>query len=225
MSALPDIEQATGQAFPPLFKQLHAAGRLSWGRPHPQWSEVVFPTLQAEPPVLLYAQEYEPLEPDELLEAWQELTAEDHYNPLRADLQLLPFARTGAGDSYCFWSNAPGVAEPPVVLVWHDDDRADVLAANYQDFLFRKMVEAVAEYEPPYSLLSHGDLAGNLQRWLQTHQSVLSGDQHAALQHLFARTGDIAEGNISDDDAQAIVAEVIGFDQLDASFAYVREDA
>ena len=108
---------------------------------------MVFPTLQADPPVLLYAQDYEPLEHDELLEAWQELTAEDHYNPLRTDLQLLPFARTGAGDSYCFWSNAPGSGEPPVVMVWHDDDRADVLAASYQDFLFRKMVEAVADYQ------------------------------------------------------------------------------
>jgi hypothetical protein len=56
-------------------------------------------------------QDYEPLEDDELLEAWQELTAEDHYNPLRTDLQLLPFARTGAGDSYCFWSNAPGFSD------------------------------------------------------------------------------------------------------------------
>ncbi|WP_258391737.1 SMI1/KNR4 family protein [Stenotrophomonas maltophilia] len=147
MSALSGIEQATGQTFPPLFKQLHAAGRLSWGATHPEWSEVVFPALQAEPPVLLYAQDYEPLEHDELLEAWQELTAEDHYNPLRTDLQLLPFARTGGGDSYCFWSNAPGFAESPVVLVWHDDDRADVLAASYQDFLFRKMVEAVADYQ------------------------------------------------------------------------------
>ncbi|EQM78192.1 SMI1/KNR4 family protein [Stenotrophomonas hibiscicola] len=225
MSALSGIEQATGQSFPPLFKQLHAAGRLSWGAPHPEWSEVVFPTLQADPPVLLYAQDYEPLEHDELLEAWQELTAEDHYNPLRPDLQLLPFARTGGGDSYCFWSNAPGFAEPPVVLVWHDDDRADVLAASYQDFLFRKMVEAVADYQAPYTLLSHGELAGNLRRWLQSHQSFLRGDQYAALQRLFARVDDIEEGNISDDDVQAIVAEVIGFERLDESFAYVREDA
>lgn len=29
MSTLSDIERATGQSFPPLFKQLHAAGRLS----------------------------------------------------------------------------------------------------------------------------------------------------------------------------------------------------
>ncbi|HHA2550871.1 SMI1/KNR4 family protein [Stenotrophomonas maltophilia] len=186
---------------------------------------MVFPTLQADPPVLLYAQDYEPLEDDELLEAWQELTAEDHYNPLRTDLQLLPFARTGGGDSYCFWSNAPGFAEPPVVLVWHDDDRADVLAASYQDFLFRKMVEAVADYQGPYTLLSHGELASNLRRWLQSHQPFLRDDQYAALQRLFARVDDIAEGNISDEDAQAIVAEVIGFERLDESFAYVREDA
>ncbi|WP_099530714.1 SMI1/KNR4 family protein [Stenotrophomonas maltophilia] len=225
MSALSGIEQATGQSFPPLFKQLHAADRLSWGAPHPEWSEVVFPTLQADPPVLLYAQDYEPLQDDELLEAWQELTAEDHYNPLRTDLQLLPFARTGGGDSYCFWSNAPGFAEPPVVLVWHDDDRADVLAASYQDFLFRRMVEAVADYQGPYTLLSHGELASNLRRWLQSHQPFLRDDQYAALQRLFARVDDIAEGNISDEDAQAIVAEVIGFERLDESFAYVREDA
>lgn len=225
MSRLTDIEQATGQAFPPLFQQLHDAGRLSWGGSHPQWSETVFPTLQDDPPVLLYAQEYEPLEYDELLEAWQELTAEDHYNPLRADLQLLPFARTGAGDSYCFWTNAPGFDEPPVVLVWHDDDRADVLAANYQDFVFRKMVEAVADYERPYSLLSHGELAVNLQRWLQNHQPVLRADQYAAVAALFAREGEIAEGDITDDDAQALVQQVIGFPRLDESFAYVREDA
>ena len=61
MSALSGIEQATGQSFPPLFKQLHAADRLSWGAPHPEWSEVVFPTLQADPPVLLYAYDYEPI--------------------------------------------------------------------------------------------------------------------------------------------------------------------
>lgn len=111
------------------------------------------------------------------------------------------------------------------MLVWHDDDRADVLAANYQDFLFRKMVEAVADYQAPYTLLSHGELAGNLQRWLQSHQSFLRDDQYAALQQLFARVDDIEEGNISEDDAQAIVVEVIGCERLDESFAYVREDA
>lgn len=225
MSTLTEIEQATGQAFPPFFQQLQAAGRLSWGGTHPQWSEAVFPTLQDDPPVLLYAQEFEPLEHDELLEAWEELTADDHYNPLRTDLQLLPFARTGAGDSYCFWTNAPGFAEAPVVLVWHDDDRADVLAASYQDFVFRKMVEAVVEYERPYSLLSHGDLAANLQRWLQSHQSILRSDQYAALAALFARDGEIADGDISDDEAQALVKQVIGFPRLDESFAYVREGA
>lgn len=109
------------------------------------------------------------------------------------------------------------------MLVWHDDERADVLAASYQDFLFRKMVEAVADYQAPYTPLSHGELASNLRRWLQSHQSFLRGDQYAALQRLFARVDDIEEGNISDDDVQAIVAEVIGFERWDESFAYVRD--
>ena len=94
--------------------------------------KVVFPALQAAPPVLLYAYDYEPIARERLHEAWSDLTAADHYNPLRADMQLLPFAETGAGDVYCFWTNAPGFAEPPVLLVWHDDDRADLLATVAQ---------------------------------------------------------------------------------------------
>ncbi len=112
MSALSGIEQATGQSFPPLFKQLHAADRLSWGAPHPEWSEVVFPTLQADPPVLLYAQDYEPLEHDELLEAWQELTAEDHYNPLRTDLQLLPLRGPAAATATASGATRPACRAP-----------------------------------------------------------------------------------------------------------------
>ena len=69
------------------------------------------------------------------------------------------------------------------------------------------------------------ELAVNLQRWLQNHQPVLRADQYAAVAALFAREGEIAEGDITDDDAQALVQQVIGFPRLDESFAYVREDA
>ncbi|MBE5271899.1 hypothetical protein A7X93_10285 [Stenotrophomonas maltophilia] len=222
MHTLAEIELATGQTFPALYHRLDTEDRLSWGATHPQWAQVFLPELQPVPPILLYAQDYEPLERGELLEAWQELTAEDHYNPLRQDLQLLPFARTGAGDSYCFWTNAPGCDEPPVLLVWHDDDRADVLARNLQDFLFRKMVEAVADYEAPYTLLSHGDLADNLQRWLGSHRAWLRDDQATALEALFARSAEIEQGEIDEDQAQALVQQLIGFERLDESFAYVR---
>lgn len=222
MHTLAEIELATGQTFPALYHRLDTEDRLSWGATHPQWAQVFLPELQPVPPILLYAQDYEPLERGELLEAWQELTAEDHYNPLRQDLQLLPFARTGAGDSYCFWTNAPGFDEPPVLLVWHDDDRADVLARNLQDFLFRKMVEAVADYEAPYTLLSHGDLADNLQRWLGSHRAWLRDDQATALEALFARSAEIEQGEIDEDQAQALVQQLIGFERLDESFAYVR---
>ncbi|MEG2805964.1 SMI1/KNR4 family protein [Stenotrophomonas sp.] len=223
MHTLAEIERTIGQTFPPLFHQLDAADQLSWGAPHPQWSSVHFPRLQAAPPVLLYAQEYEPLPREQLHPAWEALTAEDHYNPLREDLHLLPFAQTGAGDHYCFWTNAPGMAEAPVVLVWHDDDRADVLAANLQDFLFRKMVEAVVAFDPSYSLLSSAALAAELQAWLGTHRQWLRADQIAALEALFARTDDIANARIDEAEAQAIVQAIIGFERLDASFAYVRD--
>lgn len=92
----------------------------------------MFPTLLAQPPLLLHANEFEPIARNELREAWEDLTAEDHYNPLR-------------------------------------------------------------------------------------------DDQAAALEALFARTEDIASGQVGNDEAQALAKQMIGFARLDESFAYVRE--
>ncbi|MBA0287286.1 hypothetical protein D7Y26_22490 [Stenotrophomonas maltophilia] len=221
MSMLADLEQASGQTFPPLFRQLVEGNRFSWGEQGPNWYRTVFPQVQPQPPVLLYANDYEPIEPSELRAAWEDLTAEDHYNPLRDDLKLLPFARTGAGDHYCFWTNAPGSSESPVLLVWHDDDRADLLAASFQDFLFRKMAEAVVELEEEDSLLSEGDIGTNLQAWLGTHRGWLRRDQAAALQALYARVEDITAGEISDEDVQPLL-QLIAFDGIDSEMPYVQ---
>ena len=225
MNTLADVEKATGQIFPPLYHQLSASGQLQWGALGWEGFQQQSAQLRAQPPLLLFADEFEPIGRDELQEAWEDLTAEDHYNPLRDDLQLLPFARSGAGDAYCFWTNAPGFSEPPVVLVWHDDDRADILAANLQDFVFRKMVEAVVGLETQYSMLGKDTLADDLQAWLGTHRAWLRADQVAALESLFARTDEIVAGRISEDEGQALLKQVIGFARLDESFAYVREGA
>lgn len=146
MSVLFDIEQVIGQVFFFLFKQLQVVGWLSWGSLYLEWFEVVFLMLQVDLLVLLYVQEYELLEYDELFEVWQELIVEDYYNFLCFDLQFLLFVWIGGGDSYCFWSNVFGFVELFVVLVWYDDDCVDVLVVNYQDFLFCKMVEVVVDY-------------------------------------------------------------------------------
>lgn len=84
------------------------------------------------------------------------------------------------------------------------------------------MVEAVADYEAPYTLLSHGDLADNLQRWLGSHRAWLRDDQATALEALFARSAEIEQGEIDEDQAQALVQQLVGFERLDESFAYVR---
>lgn len=73
-------------------------------------------------------------------------------------------------------------------------------------------------------LLLYGELVSNLQCWLQSYQLFLCGDQFVVLQWLFVCVDDIEEGNISDDDVQVIVVEVIGFECLDELFVYVCED-
>ncbi len=108
-----------------------------------------------------------------------------------------------------------------MLLVWHDDDRADLLAASFQDFLFRKMAEAVVELEEEDSLLSEGDIGTNLQAWLGTHRGWLRRDQAAALQALYARVEDITAGEISDEDVQPLL-QLIAFDGIDSEMPYVQ---
>jgi len=213
-----DIEQQLGQRFPALYHQLHRDHMLDWGALCHGWVTSVYPTLRARPPLLLYAREFELIAPADIVGHAEQFTDEDSHVRLREGLQLLPFGSTGAGDYYCFWPDPNAPAEPRVVLLWHDDDRVDVLAANLQDFIFRMMVDAVADLGD--SLLEEGEVADNLQRWLESHRPYLRAAQVQALDALYADPA-IHAGGVGEDAAAALIQRSIGFDGIDTRFNYV----
>lgn len=44
---------------------------------------------------------------------------------------------------YAFYKNIVIDGSNPIVLVWHDANRTEILAKNFEDFIFRKMIERI----------------------------------------------------------------------------------
>ena len=57
-----------------------------------------------------------------------------------------PFAKTAEGNTYAFYKNVEVEGEYPIVLIWEDDE-AEYVAKNFEDFIFRKMLEAADDID------------------------------------------------------------------------------
>jgi len=149
MTTLNDLEKKHQYSFPKLYKILFEADMLNWMRgfelPLPEgktWAEDVYPGLKENPPLLLHSggSDFELLTPDDILnfefpEVWD--TDTHHF---------IPFAKTAEGNTYAFYENVENEGENPIVLIWEDDE-AEFIAKNFEDFIFRKMMEAAADID------------------------------------------------------------------------------
>jgi len=147
MITLEQLEIKHDYTFPSLFKTLFEKGKLNWMGSFEEplekgktWADDVYPTLKENPPLLLHSggSDFELLTPKAILdfkfpEAWD--TDTHHF---------IPFAKTSEGNTYAFYDN--GAEEPPIVLIWEDDE-AEYVAKNFEDFIFLKMLEAADDID------------------------------------------------------------------------------
>jgi len=149
MTTLEEIEAKHHYTFPKLYKQLGEGEMLNWMRGFDTalekgktWSADVYPTLKENPPLLLHSggSDFELLTPDETLnfEFPEDWDRETHH--------FIPFAKTAEGNVYAFYENIEIEGENPIVLIW-DDDETEIIAKNFEDFIFRKMMEAADDID------------------------------------------------------------------------------
>jgi len=158
MITLKDIETKHNYDFPPLFKTLWEDEMLNWMRGFTlplekgkTWAEDVYPTLKENPPLLLHSggTDFELLTPDEMLhfkfpEDWDR---ETHH--------FIPFAKTAEDGTYAFYNHTEIEGENPIVLIWEDDE-AEYVAKNFEDFIFRKMIEATDDIDKNDLFIDYG---------------------------------------------------------------------
>ncbi|PIF08836.1 SMI1/KNR4 family protein [Janthinobacterium sp. 13] len=228
---LAEIEQQHGFTYPALYRQLDRDGMLAVGEYGPDWYKLVYPTLTERPTLLLHADDFELLSVKAAAAAMEELADPDDYRQIDPAFRVIPFAQTGAGDHYCFFASGQQDGDMPIVLLWHDQDEAQYLAKNLQDFLFHMLLNSMADQDT-YNDVSDDEFKEQLANTLGTHARYLTARQAEVLQALLAR--DIIDydvllpkgrkeahrGLLSDIELAGLRAELIPYEKFDSCFAY-----
>lgn len=220
MNHLQKLEQQFNFRYPVLYHRLYTDGMLNWGTAGPDWISRQYPLLRQEPPLLLFANDFELMPFDDIRSQMEEFADPDHWMRIRPGLLFVPFAGNGAGDLYCFLPTRETGDEVPVVLFWHDANRAVFLARNLQDFIFRSMLETVAAVEAAaYGLLPPEDFKEDLQRFLRTHQPYLEERQLQRLMAVYNRES-TTKALLDEQELRVLLKAEAGWEQWDREFPY-----
>jgi len=225
MTTLANIETKHNYTFPTLFKKLWEDEMLNWMRgfelpleKDKTWAVDVYPTLKDNPPLLLNSggTDFELLTADEMLnfefpELWD--TEKHHF---------IPFAKTAEGNIYAFYKNIEIEGENPVVLIWDDMDETEIIAKNFEDFIFRKMLEATDDIDKEDLNTDYGkagieayrtDLIADLKSITpyikEEYVTVLNDIYNADVQDMLFSYGFKSEQKLSD-----LIKEMLDFEYL-----------
>ena len=233
MTTLNDLEEKHQYSFPKLYKTLFEADMINWMRgfelPLPEgktWAEDVYPALKENPPLLLHSggSDFELITPDDMMnfefsEAWD--TDTHHF---------IPFAKTAEGNVYAFYENVEIEGENPVVLIWEDDE-TEFIAKNFEDFVFRKMMEAADDVDKEDLEADYGKenaietYRADLKRDLESIKPYLNKAYVSLLEESY--NGEVAETLISygfkmSKPLKMILSELLTFDKMGEVFDHEK---
>ena len=180
-----NIEKKYDFRFPELFHKLWNDGMLDWmnGRttsflPNESWAKIIYPKIKDNPPLLLHSGgfDFELLRSEEILnfqfdELWD---IETH--------EFVPFAKTEEGNVYAFYKEERGYV---IVYIWNDMNETEIIAKNFEDFVFRKMLEAIFDVDKDDLKADYKD--GNFEEY----QKDLLNDLKTIKPYINQKYGDI----------------------------------
>ena len=226
-----EIESKYKYKFPKLFKTLWNDGMLDWmnGRTTPfvaneSWRTSIYPQIKEHPPILLHTGgfDFEMLGKDEILnfkfdEFWD---MERHH--------FIPFAKTEDGDIFALYKNLKIDGECAVVCIWNDMNETEVLAKSFEDFIFRKMLEAIydvdkVELEAHYQENGFEDYRRDILLDLKSIRPYLNEAYVSKLEEIYHRKlieSDISYTLLAHDELCKCIKEYLDFDELDSVFEH-----
>ena len=231
-----DLEQQYNFAYPKLYHQLYADQMLDIGEYSSLWSKEVYPRLKNRPPLFLYSGEFEPIPPANIAETIEELNGEDSWFSINPDYLFIPFGQTGGGDYYCFLydKNNPKPV-PPIALLQHDSDEAEILTDTLEDFFFYEMLSSVNDIHEGSLVRGEGDFQENITNLLRSHLPyVTKKEQREILEEVYSRkltdftrvfpnSTQSYQGLLSDEEFEQLVQLHISIDG-EKTFVYMVEN-
>ena len=151
---LSELESNIGTAFPQKWHSIYETGAMEWLElSQPEFRENRQRYINDPSSFLMLDCDCEPIFFYEISEYLGELNEwllwkkDSDGSVLNEDVKLIPFAKMGTGDIYCFVYTAKA-SEPSVALVLHDDcDTPEIIADSFDDFLYTAMLGAAASGE------------------------------------------------------------------------------
>ena len=225
MITLEEIETKHHFTFPDFFRKLWDEGMLDYMRDledEESWEDTIYPKLRENPPTLLHSGEagLKLLTPEEMLnfETPPFWDVETHH--------FIPFAKTIEGNYFAFYNNVKVEGEVPVVEIWDEMDDAEYYAKNFEDFIFRQMVEASTDIDPVDFIAEYEDIHGyidDIERDILSITPYLKTEYIGILKDIYSKEpqkGDFSYFLITIDEAEKIVKECLGFELLNESFSH-----
>ncbi|RLA65653.1 MAG: hypothetical protein DRQ78_05170 [Epsilonproteobacteria bacterium] len=231
MTTLKQLETKHQYIFPILYKRLWKKDMLNWMRGFTlplekgkTWADDIYPTLKKNPPILLHSggSDFELLSSEEILnfkfpENWD--TKTHHF---------IPFAKTAEGNIYAFYNHAEQNKESHIVLIWEDDE-AEYVSKNFEDFIFRKMLEATDDIDKDDLYADYGKdnpielYRKDLQADLQSIRPYLKETYINILETAYAEEAVetlISYGFRGDKSVKNVIKELLDFEYLGKVFEH-----
>jgi hypothetical protein len=226
-----DIEEKYNFTFPELFRKLWKDGMIDWmnGRTtsfaaDENWAKTIYPKIKNNPPLLLHSGgfDFEILKAEEMLnfqfdELWD---IESH--------EFVPFAKTDEGNVYAFYKNMKIDNEYVIVYIWNDMNETEIIAKNFEDFIFRKMLEAIFDVDKDdlnadYKDSSFNGYREDLLKDLKTIKPYLNQEYINILDKFYNRDGKenlFSYGSISKEELVETIEKYLKFEELDSIFEH-----
>lgn len=229
MITLEAIEAKHHFTFPDFFRKLWDDGMLNYMRgfedgfrDENSWEETVYPTLRDNPPILLHSGEagLKILTPKEI---------HNFENPPFWDVEthhFIPFAKTLERNYFAFYDNVKIEGEAPVVEIWDEMDDAEYYAKNFEDFIFRQMVEGATDIDPDDFIAEYENIDGyisDIKLDIDSITPYLKAEYIEILKDIYNKEpqkGEYSYFLITIEEAENIVEKYMDFELLNESFSH-----
>jgi hypothetical protein len=169
-----------------------------------------------------FAEDFEPLSVEQISQELEALYSSQYFIRVDPQFRFLPFGASGGGDLYCLYLNHNPI-DPPVVFLWHDNDRADYLANNLSDFLFAELLGAGCSVDT-------GDIAKKAitvyEPYLKPEAIVCLGEVYSRASQSYSVTEACSKrttrvtGYLSLQECQQFIQKVNHFSKMGQDFFY-----
>lgn len=153
---LNELEKNLDVAYPQKWHDIFKSGVVEWLKHDYDWLNKNRDEIESNPSAFFYTLEGDceliPLgNMNEEIEYLHEmfswgLNGEENQKRINPHYKMIPFAKMGSGDVYCFLFD-DREEQVPVVVYGHDTGDVEVWAKNFDEFLYLQMIRAVTDWD------------------------------------------------------------------------------